>query len=158
MYFSHLVMQSLCRQKSYLAMFNIQYIYGFRASPTAGAKQPIHWFLGGKGLGIQQGRSGLVGSPKSSPTLWPVYTMDHEVKPCKRAFFNGPNSRSTSMVRLLKKLVLRALGPSLSVNRMWTKKNVHDQKVNVLISFLYMPKKGNFEKNKFDHSLAFTSC
>ena len=33
---------------------------------TAGAKQPIHWFLGGKGLGIQQGTSAWVGLPKSS--------------------------------------------------------------------------------------------
>ena len=32
----------------------------------AGAKQPVHSFLGGKGLGIQQGTSVWVGSPKSS--------------------------------------------------------------------------------------------
>ena len=31
----------------------------------AGANQPVHWFLGGKGLGIQQGTSVWVGSPKS---------------------------------------------------------------------------------------------
>ena len=31
----------------------------------AGAKQPVHWFLGGKGLGIQQGTSVWVGLPKS---------------------------------------------------------------------------------------------
>ena len=31
----------------------------------AGAKQPVHWFLGGKSLGIQQGTSVWVGSPKS---------------------------------------------------------------------------------------------
>ena len=30
-----------------------------------GANQPVHWFLGDKGLGIQQGRSVWVGSPKS---------------------------------------------------------------------------------------------
>ncbi len=38
--------------------------------PTAGAKQPVHSFLGGKGLGIQQGMSVWVevwvGSPKLS--------------------------------------------------------------------------------------------
>ena len=34
----------------------------------------------------------------------------------------------TSMVRLLKKLVLKALDPSLGVNRMWTKKNDHAPK------------------------------
>ena len=31
---------------------------------VAGAKQLVHWFLGGKGLGIQQGTSAWVGSPK----------------------------------------------------------------------------------------------
>ena len=36
---------------------------------TAGAHQPVHWFLGGKGLiGIQQGTSVWVGSPKSFNT------------------------------------------------------------------------------------------
>ena len=33
--------------------------------PMAGAKQPVHWFLGGKGLGIQNGPSVWVGLPKS---------------------------------------------------------------------------------------------
>ena len=31
----------------------------------AGANQFVQWFLGGKGLGIQQGTSVWVGSPKS---------------------------------------------------------------------------------------------
>ena len=35
-------------------------------SLSAGAKQPVHWFLESKGLGIQQGTSVWVGSPKSS--------------------------------------------------------------------------------------------
>ena len=47
----------------------------------AGANQPVHWFLGGKGLGIQQGTSVWVGSPKSVDrpprvrilTLGPLY-------------------------------------------------------------------------------------
>ena len=45
-----------------------------------GAKQPVHLFLGGKGLGIQQETSIWVGLTKSD-----VYTMDHEVvsRPCK---------------------------------------------------------------------------
>ena len=30
-----------------------------------GANQPVHWFLGGKGLSIQQGTSVWVGSSKS---------------------------------------------------------------------------------------------
>ena len=34
-----------------------------------GTNQPVHWFLGGKGLGIQQGTSVWVGSPKSYVTL-----------------------------------------------------------------------------------------
>ena len=33
--------------------------------PTSRVKQPIHWFFRGKGLGIQQGKSGCVGSSKS---------------------------------------------------------------------------------------------
>ena len=53
-----------------------------------------------------------------------VYTMDHEAGPWKRAFFNGLSSWSD----FLKKLVLKALGPSLGVNRMWTKKNDHAPK------------------------------
>jgi hypothetical protein len=35
----------------------------------AGEKQPIHWFLGGKGLGIQQGTNLWVGLLKSSIEL-----------------------------------------------------------------------------------------
>ena len=35
-------------------------------SQSAVVKQPVHWFLGDKGLGIQQGTSVWVGSPKSS--------------------------------------------------------------------------------------------
>ena len=34
-------------------------------SNWVGANQPVHWFLGGKGLGIQQGTSVCVGLPKS---------------------------------------------------------------------------------------------
>ena len=30
----------------------------------AGANQPVHWFLGGQGLGIQQGTCVWVGLPK----------------------------------------------------------------------------------------------
>ena len=44
--------------------------------------------------------------------------MDHEVGPWKMAFVNGP----TSMIRLRKKLVLRAMGPLLGLNQMWTKR------------------------------------
>ena len=51
--------------------------------------------------------------------------MDHEVGPWKMAFVNGPRSWSDFPTE---KLVLRALGPSLGVNRMWTKKNDHAPK------------------------------
>ena len=54
--------------------------------------------------------------------------MDHEVGPWKMAFLNGRLHGPTSMVRLLKELVLKALGPSLGVNQMWTKKNDHAPK------------------------------
>ena len=33
---------------------------------SIGVNQPVHWFLGGKGLGIQQGMSVWVGLPKST--------------------------------------------------------------------------------------------
>jgi hypothetical protein len=52
--------------------------------------------------------------------------MGHEVGSWKMAFVNGPSSTvrgPTSMVQLHRKLGLRALGPSLGVNRMWTKKS-----------------------------------
>ena len=42
-----------------------------------GAKQPVHWFLGGKGLGIQQGTSVWVGLPKSE---WMVATLSSKEK------------------------------------------------------------------------------
>ena len=44
----------------------------------AGAKQPVHLFLGGKGLGIQQGKSVWVGLPKSS-TQWPCINLGLEL-------------------------------------------------------------------------------
>ena len=42
----------------------------------AGANQPVHWFIEGKKLGIQQGTSVWVGSPKSSH----AYVVDIYVK------------------------------------------------------------------------------
>ena len=47
-----------------------------------------------------------------------------------------------SMVQLLKKLVLKALGPSLGVNWMWTKKNDHAPKNECVDLFWYMFEKG----------------
>ena len=46
---------------------------------------------------------------------------DHEKGPFSMVQFHGP----TSMIRLLKKVVLKALDPSIGVNQMWTKKNDH---------------------------------
>ena len=41
------------------------------------------------------------------------------------------------------------LGPSLSVNQMWTTRNEHAPKVNVrFLTYIYMPKKGIFEEKK----------
>ena len=42
------------------------------ANIKAGANQPAHWFLGGKGLGIQQGMSVWVGLPKSNIEPWTI--------------------------------------------------------------------------------------
>ena len=38
----------------------------FTTNLWAGANQPVHWFLGDKGVGIQQGTSVWVDSPKSN--------------------------------------------------------------------------------------------
>ena len=50
------------------------------------------------------------------------------------------------MVRLLKKIVLEVLGPSLGVNRMWTKKNDHASKNECVDFFQYMSKKDIFKE------------
>ena len=55
---------------------------------------------------------------------------------------NGP----TSMVQLHKRLVLRALGPSLGVNQMWTKKSDHAPKSEGADFFNTCPKKGYLEE------------
>ena len=47
---------------------NLEHVRRFT---TVGAKELVHWFLEGKGLGIQQGMSVWVGSPKSL-TTWLV--------------------------------------------------------------------------------------
>ena len=54
---------------------------------------------------------------------------------------------SEFMVRLLEQIVLKALGPSLGVNRMWTKKNDRAPKSECAEFFKYMLKKGIFERN-----------
>ena len=64
--------------------------------------------------------------------------------PWKMAFVNG----LTSVVRLHKKLVLRALGPSLGVNQMWTKKSDHAPKSEGADFFNISPKRAILEKNK----------
>ena len=61
-----------------------------------------------------------------------------------------------STVRVLYKLVLRDLGPSLGVKRMWTKKNDHPQKVMCWFIFIHAQKGQFWKKFKFDYSLVFT--
>jgi hypothetical protein len=71
--------------------------------------------------------------------------MDHEVGPWKMAFVDGPSSWSNFHGLTSSKLVLKALGPSLGVTRMWTKKNEPPPKsegVDVLIH----SRKGQFLK------------
>ena len=84
-------------------------------------------------------------------TLWTIKS-DHGRGPFLMVWVHGP----TSMVRLLRKLVLKALGPLLCVNQMWTKKNDHAPKSKCVDFFLNMPKKGSFEKKfKCEHLLSF---
>jgi len=93
------------------------------------------------------------GLAKASFTLGLVYTMNHEVGPRKMVFF------SWSVWVLNKKSIYQAFGvPSLGVNRMWTKKNDHAPKVNVLIYFslLYVQKRHSWKEFEFDHSLVFS--
>ena len=52
------------KDKSWARLFTAP-LYRWHGGHVAGANQPVHWFLGGKGLGIQQGMSVWVGSPKS---------------------------------------------------------------------------------------------
>ena len=58
----------------------------------------------------------------------------------------------------LKKSILKALSPSLGVNRMWTKKNDHAPKSECADFILIYAQKGHFwkEKKKFAHSLVFS--
>ena len=72
-----------------------------------------------------------------------MYTMDHEVGPWKDGLFQW----SKFMVRLLKKLDFKALGPSLGVNRVLIKKNDQAPK-NDCVDFLAHAQKWQFwEKN-----------
>jgi hypothetical protein len=65
-----------------------------------------------------------------------VYTMDHEVGPWMMAFFMVRLDGPTFMVRVLEKIKFtKSLSPSLGVNRVWTKRNDHAPKMNVLIFF-----------------------
>ena len=61
--------------------------------------------------------------PKGQFTLWTM-KLDHGRWPFSMVQVHGP----ISMVRLLKKIALKALGLSLGVNRMWTKKINHAPK------------------------------
>ena len=72
-------------------------------------------------------------------SLGPIYTMDHEVGPCKMAFFHGRTS--------LKNNFINSLGSSLGVNWMWTKGNNHAPKSECAGFFWYMSEKGSFENN-----------
>ena len=49
-----------------------------------GAKQLVHTFLGGKGLGIQQRTSVWIGSPKSINELVEFEKNPVEIQDCKR--------------------------------------------------------------------------
>jgi hypothetical protein len=66
----------------------------------------------------------------------------------------------TSMVWFLyKNQFTKLLGPSLGVNRMWTKRNDHAPKVKNLIDFFkYMSRNDIFGENlKFDYFFVFIS-
>ena len=60
--FFNFVKQTLCVKVFIVCKFQPFDKHGHRC--RAGAKQPVHLFFGGKGLGIQQGASVWVGLPK----------------------------------------------------------------------------------------------
>ena len=57
----------------------------------------------------------------------------------------------------LKEQFTKSLGPSLGANWMWTKRNDHAPKVNVLIFFYMCFKKGSFEKSS-SLTIVLSSC
>jgi hypothetical protein len=63
-------------------------------------------------------------------------------------FFMVQLDGSTFMVRFSKYQFIKSLGPSLGVNWMWTKKNDHAQKVDVLIFLKYTPRNGSYKTNQ----------
>ena len=69
---------------------------------------------------------------------------------------DGLFSWSDFMVQFLKNQVTKSLGLSLHVNRMWTKRNDHAPKSECVFIFIYVLKKGKFEKFRFDHSFVFS--
>ena len=83
---------------------------------------------------------------KSDNGRWPFQWSEFKVQLIRSDFF--------------KIVVMKALGPSLGVNWMWTKKNDHAPK-NERIDFVkYMSKKGNVER-MFQVTIVlsfFTSC
>ena len=76
-------------------------------------------------------------------TLWTIKS-DHGRWTLSMVWVHGP----TSMVWHHKKLVLRALGPSLGVNQMWTKKNDRAPKSEGVDFFNTYPKRTNLKKNQ----------
>ena len=72
-----------------------------------------------------------------------VYTMDDEVGPWKRAFFNGP----TFMIRLLKKSILN-LGPLTKCKANVDQEEWPCTKKWMCIIFLIYAQKGHFWKKK----------
>ena len=74
-------------------------------------------------------------------TLWTM-KLDHGRWPFLMVWVHGP----TSMVRLLENIVWKALGPSLGVNQMWTKKNDHAPKSECVGIFEYMLKRAILKK------------
>ena len=84
-------------------------------------------------------------------TLWTLKS-DHGRCLFSMVRVHGP----TSMIQLLKNIVLKVMGSSLGVNGMWTKKNDHVLKSQCADFFVIHAQKGRlWKKLKFNHSLVF---
>ena len=82
--------------------------------------------------------------------------MDHEVGPCKMVVFHGLTSWSNiHWSDFLKKSITKPLGPSLGVNRMWTKRNDHATKSECVDFFNICPKRVVLKEGRKKSSLIF---
>ena len=79
-----------------------------------------------------------------------VYIMDHEVVPCRMAFFHGHTSWSFFHGQIYENCkMLKFLGPLLGVNKMWIMRSPHAPNNGWGWFLKYMSRKGSFGYLRF---------